>query len=84
MGTELPATVVARCYTDVGMFTQALADCEVDGDYGTRIAETVMDIAPEVVPVYRLAQVKGRLASCRRLDGLGGCIRYQPFVGLDL
>ena len=28
MGTELPATVVARCYTDVGVFTQDLADCE--------------------------------------------------------
>ena len=28
MGTELPATVVARCYTDVGVFTHNLADCE--------------------------------------------------------
>ena len=27
-GTELPTTVVARCYTDVGVFTQDLADCE--------------------------------------------------------
>ena len=51
MGAELPATVVARCYTDIGMFTQALADCEVDGDYGTRLAESVIDIAP-VVSLY--------------------------------
>ena len=28
MGTELPATVQARCYTDIGVFTQNLADCE--------------------------------------------------------
>ena len=28
MGTELPATVQARCYTDIGEFTQNLADCE--------------------------------------------------------
>ena len=28
MGTELPTTVVARCYTDVGVFTQDLAGCE--------------------------------------------------------
>ena len=28
MGTELPATVQARCYTDMGVFTENLADCE--------------------------------------------------------
>ena len=28
MGTELPQRVVARCYTDVGVFTEDLADCE--------------------------------------------------------
>ena len=28
MGTELPATVHARCYTDIGEFTANLADCE--------------------------------------------------------
>ena len=27
MGTELPSTVQARCYTDVGRFTSNLADC---------------------------------------------------------
>ena len=48
MGTELPATVVARCYTDIGVFTQALADCEVDTDHGTIVAESLIDIAPGV------------------------------------
>ena len=52
MGTELPATVQARCYTELGRFTTNLADCEDDevegDDHGTIVAETVMDIAPEV------------------------------------
>ena len=64
MGTELPATVHARCYTDIGEFTENLADCEaaeavpdttfpecpaVQGtDHGTIVAESVLDIAPEV------------------------------------
>ena len=52
MGTELPTTVQARCYTDLGRFTTNLADCEnneEEGDnHGTAVAETVMDIAPEV------------------------------------
>ncbi len=29
MGTELPATVHGRCYTDIGVFTNNLADCEL-------------------------------------------------------
>ena len=69
MGTELPATVQGRCYTDIGVFTQNLADCEAVGevtvnipecleavqrgaveaaDHGTIVAESVIDIAPEV------------------------------------
>ena len=51
MGTELPSTVRARCYTDIGRFTQDLADCEDaedGGNHGTQVAEAVVDIAPEV------------------------------------
>ena len=50
MGTELPSTVQARCYTDAGRFTSNVADCgnAILGDnHGTLLAETVMDIAPE-------------------------------------
>ena len=50
MGIELPSTVQARCYTDVGRFTQSPTDCEnaVSGSiHGTLLAEAVMDIAPE-------------------------------------
>ena len=69
MGTELPAMVQGRCYTDIGVFTQDLADCEAIGEvtvripecldyaqrravrnaiHGTIVAESVIDIAPEV------------------------------------
>ena len=51
MGTELPQRVQARCYPDVGRVTDNLADCEstlFGSDHGTIVAETVMDIAPEV------------------------------------
>ena len=52
-GTELPATVEARCYTDVGVFTSNLADCTDSEDserrrtHGTAVAEALFDIAPE-------------------------------------
>ena len=51
MGTELPSTVQARCYTDIGRSTTNLADCEdaeTGGNHGTLVAEAVVDIAPEV------------------------------------
>ena len=62
-GTELPATVAARCYTDVGVFTQNLADCETDSDHGTIVAESVIDIAPEVSLYIANAGTKGDLQS---------------------
>ena len=48
MGTELPASVRARCYTEVGLFTSNLADCGNNTQHGTAAAENVMDVAPEV------------------------------------
>ena len=48
MGTELPSTAVARCYTAVGVFSSTLADCETDSDHGTAVTEAVVDIAPAV------------------------------------
>ena len=49
-GTELPSTVQARCYTSLGRFTSNLSNCGnalVGSNHGTRLAEAVMDIAPE-------------------------------------
>ena len=48
MGTELPTTVVAMCYTDIGVLTGNLSDCENEEVHGTAVAEAVMDIAPGV------------------------------------
>ena len=64
MGVELPDNVVARCYTDVGVYTSNLADCEASeplpdfnqcsrGEsgsvHGTAVAEAVIDIAPDAI-----------------------------------
>ncbi len=48
MGTELPTTVTARCYTAVGTFTSNVSDCADGGPHGTAVAESVYDIAPGV------------------------------------
>ena len=92
MGTELPARVQGRCYTDIGVFTQNLSDCESVGEvtvgipecledaqrrgvrnaiHGTKVAESVIDIAPEVSLYIANPHITGRPASRRRLDGLG-------------
>ena len=48
MGTELPTTVQARCYTEVGVFTANLVDCGNNSRHGTATAENLIDIAPNV------------------------------------
>ena len=48
LGTELPHTVTARCYTDIGKFTNRLLDCESRTNHGTDVAESLMDVAPGV------------------------------------
>ena len=50
MGNELPSTVQARCYTSLGKFTRFLESCEnsiLGNSHGTRVAEAVIDIAPD-------------------------------------
>ncbi|MDE0115753.1 MAG: hypothetical protein OXT07_03945, partial [bacterium] len=49
LGTDLPSTVVGRCYTDVGNPTSKLANCDAAGGdtHGTRVAASLMDIAPD-------------------------------------
>jgi subtilisin family serine protease len=48
MGTELPSTIVGRCYQDIGLFTFNVADCERRSNHGTAVAESLVDIAPNV------------------------------------
>ena len=62
-GTELPTTVQARCYTDIGKFTTNLADCENGDEHGTIVAESVIDISPEVSLYIANAGTKGDLQS---------------------
>ena len=48
---ELPGNVMARCYPPRDSqepVSSSLADCEVDGAHGTAVAETIIDVAPEV------------------------------------
>ena len=53
MGSELPATVNARCYSSVGNFTANLSDCistsipERSRKHGTAVTEAIFDIAPQ-------------------------------------
>ena len=48
MGTELPATVVGRCYTDLGQYSSDLAACDSIDSHGTAVAEAIVDVAPDV------------------------------------
>ena len=53
MGTELPASVEARCYIAVGVSTNLIANCTDSDDHestrkhGTAVTEAIFDIAPE-------------------------------------
>ena len=46
IGTELPNPAAVRCYTETGVFTSSLSDCETGDDHGTAVAEAAIDIAP--------------------------------------
>ena len=61
MGSELPANVTARCYTDLGVFTSNLADCENGRPHGTAVSETLLDIAPDVTLYIANPRTKGDL-----------------------
>jgi hypothetical protein len=59
MGTELPASVTGRCYTVMGAHSADLAACDTGFDHGTAVAESLIDVAPDVQlfianPVSRL------------------------------
>ena len=49
LGTELPASVAARCYAGMGRPTSRLSACDNEGDFhGTAVAEALLDVAPDV------------------------------------
>ncbi len=45
---ELPPNIRARCYWRVGRFNSRLANCELDTEHGTAVAEALLDVAPGV------------------------------------
>ena len=60
MGSELPQTIKARCYrTSSDEPTDDPRDCENGENHGTVVAETVMDIAPEVSLYIAVPKSKG-------------------------
>ncbi len=48
LGTDIPATIHAHCYTAVGTFTSSLADCANGETHGTAVAEAVYNMAPGI------------------------------------
>ena len=60
MGTELPATVAARCYElSDSEPSKNLVDCEDVTSHGTAVAESVMDVAPDVTLFIAQARTPG-------------------------
>ena len=48
-GNELPSNVTARCYfQEARAPSTSVVDCEVDGDHGTAVSDTLVDVAPSV------------------------------------
>ena len=47
LGSELPASVQALCFPDLGVSSPNLADCAGE-THGTAVAETIVDMAPGV------------------------------------
>ena len=48
-GSELPSNVTARCYFEEARApSSSVADCEMNGDHGTAVADTLVDVAPLV------------------------------------
>ncbi len=48
IGRELPMSVFARCYREVGRYSAAAKSCEENTEHGTAVAETIADMAPGI------------------------------------
>ena len=62
MGSELPSTVIARCYLLVGFFLDNLSFCG-GSVHGTAVAEAIADITPDVTLYIANPLSKGDLQS---------------------
>ena len=81
MGSELPATVNARCHTGMGSFTSNLSDCiytdvpERSRKHGTAVTEAVFDIAP---------QAEYYIADAGSYDDLLSTVNWMVSQGVDV
>ena len=55
LGTELPRTVTARCYTGYGLYSSDIEDCETGEGIGAIRAQRIFDVAPDAT--YYIATV---------------------------
>ena len=55
LGTELPQTVTARCYTGYGLFSTDIEDCETGAGIGSTRAQRIFDVAPDAT--YYIATI---------------------------
>ena len=83
MGTELPTSVQARCYTDIGVFSSNLVDCYradiSDDHHGTATTELVFDIAPDAT--YYIASWYITKAT---LGDLQNAVKWMVEQGVDV
>jgi len=87
MGTELPATVEVRCYAQVGVASETLADCVDEGtNHGTAVAEAIIDMAPTASLFVSNAQSPADLAATVSWMTAAGVkvINYSQASGLLL
>jgi hypothetical protein len=76
LGSELPATVAARCYAQLGLATSTLADCASPGvKHGTAVAESIIDMAPGA-SLY--------ISNARSLADLASTIRWMTGAGVRI
>ena len=77
LGTELPVMVRARCYRYDGNSspTTNLADCEKWSSHGTVVAESILDIAPDVELFISQPQSYGDLSDA---------VRWMTDQGVDV
>ena len=81
MGSELSATVNARCYSSVGNFTSNLSDCISTGipersrKHGTAVTEAIFDIAP---------QADYYIADTSSYSDLLSTVRWMASQGVDV
>ena len=61
MGTELPEMVIARCFGTETDEAQGLVSCEGNSSHGTKVAESIIDMAPDAFLYIGRPMSKGDL-----------------------